>query len=429
MAVTRRRRVVTAAVIAVLATLAAVLLLQNLSAAEKKITKPLVSYHAVGDPGFFHELGNLLGPPLVDGNRIETLSNGDEIFPSMLAAIRGARKTITFETYIYWSGEVGEAFTEALTDRARAGVRVHLLIDWVGSGRMDASLLARMEEAGVQIERYHPIHWYTLDRLNHRTHRKTLVVDGMVGFTGGVGIADKWLGHAQDPDHWREAHFRVEGPVVAQMQATFLDNWLKTRGELLHGNDYFPPIPAAGESLAQMFRSSSRGGAESVRLMYLMSIADARKSIRIANSYFVPDDLSVRALVEARRRGVSVEIVVPGPHTDTEVVRKASRSLWGELLAAGAEIYEYQPTMYHCKVVVVDDAWVSVGSTNFDERSFRLNDEANLNVYDPVFAQGQVAIFERDKAASRRVTLEQWVQRPWTEKLAEKVASLLRSQL
>jgi cardiolipin synthase len=429
MAVTRRRRVVTAAVVAVLATLAAVLLLQNLSAAEKKITKPLVSYHAVGDPGFFHELGNLLGPPLVDGNRIETLSNGDEIFPSMLAAIRGARKTITFETYIYWSGEVGEAFTEALTDRARAGVRVHLLIDWVGSGRMDASLLARMEEAGVQIERYHPIHWYTLDRLNHRTHRKTLVVDGMVGFTGGVGIADKWLGHAQDPDHWREAHFRVEGPVVAQMQATFLDNWLKTRGELLHGNDYFPPIPAAGESLAQMFRSSSRGGAESVRLMYLMSIADARKSIRVANSYFVPDDLSVRALVEARRRGVSVEIIVPGPHTDTEVVRKASRSLWGELLAAGAEIYEYQPTMYHCKVMIVDDAWVSVGSTNFDERSFRLNDEANLNVYDPVFAQGQVAIFERDKAASRRVTLEQWVQRPWTEKLAEKVASLLRSQL
>ncbi|HEY7369370.1 MAG TPA: phospholipase D-like domain-containing protein [Thermoanaerobaculia bacterium] len=429
MAATRRRRVVTAAVLAALATLAAVLILQNLSAAEKKITKPLVSYHAVGTPGFFHELGNLLGPPLVDGNKIETLSNGDEIFPSMLAAIRGAQKTITFETYIYWSGEVGEAFTEALTDRARAGVRVHLLIDWVGSGRMDASLLGRMEAAGVQIERYHPIHWYTLDRLNHRTHRKTLVVDGVVGFTGGVGIADKWLGHAQDPDHWREAHFRVEGPVVAQMQATFLDNWLKTRGELLHGNDYFPPIPAAGESLAQMFRSSSRGGAESVRLMYLMSIADARKSIRIANSYFVPDDLSVRALIEALRRGVSVEIIVPGTHTDTELVRKASRALWGELLAAGAGIYEYQPTMYHCKVMIVDDAWVSVGSTNFDERSFRLNDEANLNVYDPLFAREQVAIFDRDKAASRPVTLEQWVQRPWTEKLAEKAASLLRSQL
>jgi cardiolipin synthase len=286
-----------------------------------------------------------------------------------------------------------------------------------------------MEDAGVEVERYHPIHWYTLDRLNHRTHRKTLVVDGVIGFTGGVGIADKWLGNAQDPEHWREAHFRVEGPVVAQMQATFLDNWLKTRGELLHGDDYFPPIAPAGESYAQMFRSSSRGGAESVRLMYLMSIADARRSIRIANSYFVPDDLAVRALADARRRGVSVEIIVPGEHTDTEIVRKASRSLWGELLAAGVEIYEYRPTMYHCKVMVVDESWVSVGSTNFDERSFRLNDEANLNVYDPVFARQQVAIFEQDKAASQRITLEQWAQRPWTERMLEKAAGLLRSQL
>jgi cardiolipin synthase len=254
-------------------------------------------------------------------------------------------------------------------------------------------------------------------------------VDGVIGFTGGVGIADKWLGNAQDPEHWREAHFRVEGPVVAQMQATFLDNWLKTRGELLHGDDYFPPIAPAGESYAQMFRSSSRGGAESVRLMYLMSIADARRSIRIANSYFVPDDLAVRALADARRRGVSVEIIVPGEHTDTEIVRKASRSLWGELLAAGVEIYEYRPTMYHCKVMVVDESWVSVGSTNFDERSFRLNDEANLNVYDPVFARQQVAIFEQDKAASQRITLEQWAQRPWTERMLEKAAGLLRSQL
>jgi cardiolipin synthase len=426
---TRRRRVITAAVIAALSTLGAVLLLQNLSAAEKKIEKPLVSHNAVGDPGFFREMGNLLGPPLVGGNRIDTLSNGDEIFPSMLAAIRGAKKSITFETYIYWSGQVGKWFTDALAERARSGVRVHLLIDWVGSGRMDAAQLARMEDAGVEVERYHPIHWYTLDRLNHRTHRKTLVVDGVIGFTGGVGIADKWLGNAQDPEHWREAHFRVEGPVVAQMQATFLDNWLKTRGELLHGDDYFPPIAPAGESYAQMFRSSSRGGAESVRLMYLMSIADARRSIRIANSYFVPDDLAVRALADARRRGVSVEIIVPGEHTDTEIVRKASGSLWGELLAAGVDIYEYRPTMYHCKVMVVDESWVSVGSTNFDERSFRLNDEANLNVYDPVFARQQVAIFEQDKAASQRITLEQWAQRPWTERMLEKAAGLLRSQL
>jgi cardiolipin synthase len=294
---------------------------------------------------------------------------------------------------------------------------------------MDAAQLTRLEDAGVQVERYHPIHWYTLDRLNHRTHRKILVVDGRIGFTGGVGIADKWMGDAQDPDHWREAHFRVEGPVVAQMQAAFLDNWMKTRGEVLHGEDYFPPLGAAGESRAQMFKSSSRGGAESVRLMYLMSIADARRSIRIANSYFVPDDLAVAALRDAMRRGVSVEILVPGRHTDTEIVRQASRSLWGDLLEAGAEIYEYQPTMYHCKVMIVDEVWVSVGSTNFDERSFRLNDEANLNIFDPAFAQEQVGIFERDKAVSQRVTLEAWRRRPLREKVLEKIAALFRSQL
>lgn len=240
----------------------------------------------------------------------------------MLSAIRGSRRTITFETYVYWSGKIGSEFADALCDRAAAGVKVHVLLDWVGSGEMDKSLLERMRKAGAQVERYHPLRWYTFARLNHRTHRELLVVDGRVGFTGGVGIGDLWLGHAQDPDHWRDTHFRLEGPAVAQMQAAFLDNWLKTYAEVLHGEDYFPALAPAGEMSAQVLKSSSSQGSESVQMMYLLSIAAAKDSILLASSYFVPDDLSVRTLVEARRRGVRVRIITPGPVNDAEVTRK-----------------------------------------------------------------------------------------------------------
>jgi cardiolipin synthase len=306
---------------------------------------------------------------------------------------------------------------------------VHVLLDWLGTGKMDQEILNQMEEAGAELCKYHPLRWYTIGRMNNRTHRKLLVVDGRVGFTGGVGIADNWLGHAQDPEHWRDSHFRIEGPAVAQMQATFMDNWMKCRSLVLHGEDYFPALEPRGDSAAQVFHSSPGEGAESVRLMYLLSIASARSRILLANSYFVPDSLAVKELVSARQRGVRVEIITPGPHIDTETVRKASRSRWGPLLEAGVEIYEYQPTMYHCKVMVVDDSWVSVGSTNFDNRSFRLNDEANLNVLDPVIAAEQAAIFEEDKRKSRRITLEGWRRRPMKERIQERLAGLLRAQL
>nr|MDP9122593.1 phospholipase D-like domain-containing protein [Acidobacteriota bacterium] len=337
--------------------------------------------------------------------------------------------TITFETYIYWSGEIAAEFTAALVERARDGVRVHVLLDWLGSNRMDDELLEALDDAGVQVERYHPLRWYNLDRINNRTHRKLLVVDGRIGFTGGVGIADKWRGGAQDPDHWRDLHFRVEGPVVAQMQAAFMDNWLKTRSEVLHGDHYFPHLEDAGSCEAQTFKSSPREGSESARLMYLLSMTAACGSIRIGNSYFVPDRLAIETMVAARRRGVEVEIIVPGPFIDTEITRQASRSRWGKLLEAGIAIYEYQPTMYHCKLMIVDDCWVSVGSTNFDNRSFRLNDEANLNVLAADFARREIEIFERDKGLSKRVTLEAWRRRSWFEKLLERAAGLLRSQL
>lgn len=417
---------------AVLATLAATVVAANFMTGEKHIDRQIPRLYGVDDPQFLRVMGALLGPPVVGGNHYRVLRNGDEIFPAMLAAVRSAKKSISFETYIYWSGDIGQAFAQALAERARAGVRIHVLLDWVGSARMDPALLGDMQRAGVLVRKFHPPHWSHLGRLNNRTHRKLLIVDGQIGYTGGVGIAPQWTGHAQDPDHWRDTHFEVAGPVVAQMQSVFLDNWLKVTGQVLHGTDYFPPLnplTPPGTGLAQMFSSSVSGGSESMQLMYLLSITAAQHSILLANAYFVPDDRAVQALIDAVKRGVRVQVIVPGQHTDTETVRSASRARWGPLLRAGVEIHEFEPTMFHCKVMVVDELLVSAGSTNFDDRSFRLNDEANLNIYDAEFARQQVAIFHADLARSRRVTLEQWEQRPYRERLAEQAASLLGSQL
>jgi cardiolipin synthase len=403
--------------------------LRNLTTGERKIDREIESLHGVEDEQFQREVGHLLGPPILAGNRVDTLINGKEIFPAMLDAIRGAERTIVFETFIYWKGDIARELTEAIAERARAGVRVHMLLDWLGSKKMDEALIQEMKDAGAEIERYHPIRWYNLDRINNRTHRKLLVVDGRIGFTGGVGIADEWLGNAEDPDHWRDNHYRVEGPVVAQMQAAFTDNWMKTRSRVLHGDNYFPPLEEAGQCHAQMFRSSRSEGSESARLLFLFSMAAARRTLYIGSAYFVPDDLAVQTLIDAKERGVQVEILIPGRHIDTKVTRRASRSRWGKLLEAGIEIWEYQPTMFHCKLMVVDECWTSVGSTNFDNRSFRLNDEANLNVLDRSFAERQIEIFQRDKKRAKLITLEEWRRRPFSEKVIEHAAGLLRSQL
>ena len=412
-----------------LATGALVLLALNFTAGEKKVQQQLPRLYSTASPDFERALGSLLGPGIVGGNAVTELLNGDQIFPPMLAAIQGAKKSITFETYIYWSGDIGKQFADALSERARAGVRVHVLLDWVGSAKMDESYLTEMKEAGVQIEKFHKPHWYNLARLNNRTHRKLLVVDGQVGFTGGVGIAPQWTGNAQDPDHWRDSHYLVRGPAVAQMQATFLDNWLKVTGKVLHGEAYFPAIAPAGGQKAQMFSSSPSSGSESMQLMYHLAITAAERSIDLSVAYFVPDELTQKHLMDALARGVRVRFITPGEHTDTDTVKAASRATWGPLLQAGALIYEYQPTMYHCKVMIVDQLLVSVGSTNFDNRSFRLNDEANLNVYDAAFAKRQTEVFEDDLKRSRRVTYEEWLNRPLREKAHEKLTGWLRSQL
>ncbi|HET6603266.1 MAG TPA: cardiolipin synthase [Xanthomonadaceae bacterium] len=416
------------AVVAVV-TVIGTLLAMNFAKPEKQLERNVHIEGRVDGRQFMHEMGVLLGPPLVAGNAVVELNNGREIFPAMLEAIAGARRTIVLETYIYWSGEIGQAFADALSERARAGVRVHVLVDWVGSEKLDQTQLRKMKAVGVEIEQFHPLAWYTLSRMNNRTHRKVLVVDGRVGFTGGVGIADPWMGDGDDPGHWRDIHFRVEGPVVAQMQAVFNDNWMKATGEVLQGEAYFPQLQPAGEATAQMFSSSPTGGSESMHLMYLMAIAAARESIDLQAAYFVPDALTRHALEQALASGVRLRIILPGEQTDSELVSNASRRLWGDLLAAGGEIHTFEPAMFHNKMMIVDRYLVSVGSTNIDARSFALNDEANLNIYDRATAERLTAVFEQDLARSRPVTLAQWQRRPWHEKLAEHWSGLFESQL
>ncbi len=413
----------------IMATLVAAALAMNFATPEKKIQKKVTHRHGVCDPQFRREMSVLLGPAILDGNRIQAFHNGDEIFPAMIETIRGARSNITMETYIYWSGEIGRKVADALCERARAGIPVHLVVDWAGSLKMDDDLLELMQDAGVRLERYRPLRWFNLGRMNNRTHRKLLVVDGRIGFTGGVGIADQWTGHAQDPDHWRETHFRVEGPVVAQMQAAFNDNWIKTTGELLNGAEYFPALEPAGDSAAHLFIASPAGGSESMHLMYLTAIAAACESIDLCAAYFVPDPLIADALLAARKRGVRVRVLLPGKYIDSETVRYSSKASWGELLSGGVEIHEYQPTMIHVKLLVVDGELVSVGSTNFDIRSFRLNDEASLNVYDRRFAARMTESFERDLEQAVQYDYAMWERRPLREKLVEKLVRPLRSQV
>jgi cardiolipin synthase A/B len=424
-----RRKPYLVALFSCMLTLLAVFLTFNFMPSEKKIERQLQRQYATDDPQFRRSMGVLLGPPIVEGNQVELLLNGDRIFAAMLAAIRAAERSITFETYIYWSESIGREFSAALIERAQAGVKVHVMLDFIGSIKMDAAAIEAMQQAGVQVQRFHKPVWWKFTRLNNRTHRKLLVVDGKVGFTGGVGIADKWRGDAQDQDHWRDSHVRVEGPVVGQMQAVFTDNWTKATGVVLDGPLYFPALAARGTQPAQMFSSSPSGGSESMLLMYLMSITAAKQSIHLSSSYFVPDELTVAALVAAAKRGVQVRIITPGPHIDSDLVRAASRERWGPLLRAGIRIAEYQPTMYHVKALVVDALMVSVGSTNFDNRSFSLNDEANLNILDPGFAARQVAVFEQDWGRAREVSLRDWEQRPFTEKLHSEMAALFGSQL
>lgn len=383
----------------------------------------------VRDTGFLQTMHALTGSALQEGNRIDLLENGDQIFPSMLAAIRAAKQTVNMEFYIYWDGEIARTFAELLAEKARAGVAVKIVLDAVGSAPMSKEMIDFMRGNGVDLEWYHPIRWYTLSRVNHRTHRKLLIVDGRVGFTGGVGIADEWLGNAQDSDHWRETMVRVEGPAVTQMQFAFMDNWVKSRGEILTGLSYFPKNPPVGNHLAQVIKSSPSEGVSSVKLLYTISIVSAKKSILISNAYFIPDRDTIRALEGAVRRGVSVKVIVPGVWTDTPIVRQASRWHYEMLLRRGIRIFEYQKTMMHSKTMVVDGIWTTIGSSNFDDRSFRLNDEVNVNIYDEEIAQQMEQMYERDLERSVEIQLGRFQRRSLFARIKESGARIFKGQL
>jgi cardiolipin synthase len=393
-----------------------------------------VRYHmrhqfGVRDLGFVQTMHALTGSPLQPGNRVEVLRNGVEIFPAMLEAIRSARCTINMESYIYWDGEVGRSFAEALAEKSRGGVSVKLILDGLGSRMMSRVLIEFLSRNGVDIEWYHPLRWYNILRWNHRTHRKLLIVDGEVGFTGGVGIADEWRGDADAPDHWRDTQVRVQGPAVIQMQFAFMDNWVKSRGEILTGLDYFPALESSGNHLVHVIKSSPSEGSSTAKLLYIISIVSATESILINNAYFIPDQDTIRALESAIRRGVTVKVIVPGKWTDLPVVRQASRWHYETLLRRGIQIFEYQGTMMHAKTMVVDGIWSTIGSSNFDDRSFRLNDEVNVNIFDEGIAGKMETMFAEDLARSRQVTLKRFTRRPLIARIKESVAGVFRGQL
>jgi cardiolipin synthase len=307
-------------------------------------------------------------------------------------------------------------------------VKVHVIADMMGSSKFRKRDVKQLREAGADFVKFNPPRLFNFFRINHRTHRKIMVVDGKIGFTGGVCFADAWLGNGEQEGHWRDIHFRIEGPVVGQIQAAFMDHWLQARSEVLHGDNYFPALKAIGPATAQFYKSGARDGAENAFLSYLMAIAAAKQNIRLAHAQFVPNQLLLKALLDARQRGVKVEVITPSK-LDNFAVRRAARSRYGPLLKAGVDIYEYQPAMYHCKIMIVDEVWVTAGSVNFDERSFRINGEANINVLNQELAGKLVRTFEEDKKKSKQITLEEFKKRNWLSKGFDYLMGFFRSQL
>jgi cardiolipin synthase len=356
------------------------------------------------------------------------LNNGDAFYPPMLAAIEAAEVSITIEAYIYWTGEIGREFADALAKRAKAGCRVKILLDAIGSASIGADILDILERSGCQVAWFNPIRWYTLGRFNNRTHRKSLIVDGRVAFTGGAGIADHWRGNARGPDEWRDMQIRLEGPAVVPLQTGFAHNWQRTTGELITGDAYYPIIDASGPLAVQTLLSSPETGASTVRTMYYLSIVCARQSIYIANPYFVPDPVAIDTLIDARRRGVDVRIMVSGIRNDNWLARHNSVRLLGRLLAAGIEVQEFNRTMLHHKTMVVDGRWVTVGTANFDNRSFAHNEESNVAFFDRELAEQLHAIFLDDLGGCERMTLERWSRRGAWARAQEFVASFLQEQ-
>jgi cardiolipin synthase A/B len=376
---------------------------------------------AVEDEAFRRSLSNF-GVAMVGGNRAEILNNGDEIFPGITAAIAAARMSVNLESYIFNDDKAGKIIADALMEAARRGVEVRVLVDGTGS-KFSGGLLARMREAGVKTAVYRPIRLWTLHKIARRTHRKIVVVDGTVSFTGGFCIGEKWLGNANSPQEWRDMMVRATGSVSAQMQAIFSEDWTFATGEILTGDRFYPPIAPAGDVAAQAIRVSHGDSSSLAAMLYFVAIQSARKSIHIQNAYFVPTPQIRKGLIEAARRGVDVRIMVPGLHMDQPLVRTASRRQYGELLQAGVRIFEYSRTMMHNKDFVIDGIFSTIGSINFDARSIHENAEDSLAFYDREFGARMEAVFAADERDSREITYESWKRRSLEQRLAEIVSS------
>lgn len=370
-----------------------------------------------------------LNAPLVRGNRLVLLRNGVEIFPPMLEAIERARESVNFLTFIYWTGDIAERFADALAGAARRGVEVRVLLDYVGSRPMSEALLEQMRDAGCEVARFHSLQWYALRRLNNRTHRKVLVVDGEVGFTGGVGIADEWTGDAEDPDHWREDHFRIEGPLVHELQGAFTENWRQATGEVLSGPDLLPPLERAGRVTVVPLLATPRGSISRISFAYWLSLHAARTSVNITTPYFVPDPPLKHLMMAAARRGVAVTLLVPNEHNDRRIVRWAAQSFYPELIESGVRVFEYQPTMIHVKRVTVDGTWGIIGSANFDNRSFNLNYEIALAISDAEFVGELDRCLESDLERARQITLDEAKGRFVLARARDHAVLALREQL
>ncbi len=384
---------------------------------------------AVRDPAFFSYAHALADPMPFAGNKIELLHNGDQIFPAMLSAIRQAKRSVNFEAFLFYSGQVSAEFEQALSERARAGVKVRVLLDGVGSSlHLDNREVDRLKEAGCSFAYYHPTRAWRLDRLNQRTHRRILVVDGRIGFTGGVGFADWWKGNAASPKEWRDVQARIEGPVVTKLQAAFFQHWAQETGEALEPLENFP-VPEKKGNLSAQIVSSRAFSLAPMAWLQAAAFSSAEKSIFITNAYCAPSDSQVEHLVEAVKRGVDVRLLLPGTHNDQPLTKAAGRTSYRKLLEGGVKIYEYQPTMIHSKTMVIDGLLSLIGSSNFDARSAQINEELDLTVYDASFGQQMETVFEGDLKSAKLYQLEDFEKRSWRERFSEWIVLPFHSQL
>jgi len=388
----------------------------------------------LGESTFFPTIEAHTDAPITQGNKVDILLNGDQTFPAMLREIKAAKRTITFAQYLFEGGQLATEFAQAFAERCRAGVEANILLDDHGAGQTPADILALMRDAGCHVEFFRRIEaqgilfpWKLL-RYNYRSHRRILVIDGRVGFSGGYGISDAWLGDGRTPERWRDTNARIEGPVVKFLQAAFAESWLETTGVAIGGEGYFPRLEPVAKLPAQIVSSSPAGGSFQNYMLFLLSINSARKSILITNPYFIPDDVMTEALLRAIKRGVRVVVLAPGK-IDSQITYTVSRGHYGDLLKGGAEIYEYQAALMHAKTMVVDSVWATIGSTNFDNRSFALNQEINLTVYDSALARRLEAIFQEDLKLAKKITYQEWQARGIFERLFDFFAFPVKEQL